>query len=303
MCLLDSACQSQTVPKENPGPTAADYEGWSLFADSRIGFKLPVPPGISAGKASATAAPYRFTSGDGSFVMTAWGGFSSSPLRIMEWQWSQARGAAGRTLVMQQKDSAGFVISGADRNGTKFFQKFVIRGDRLATFTLVFPESRLREFGALTSKIETAFNISASLPDPSRTTSAAARAPEANTSPNPSENIDLTPPPPSSAKKEFEQYLLKGQRIAVDRVLEKARAVRKSSSPASGSQEPSPQKSQETPVWTETAVENIPLAVPVTGQPGIVYSPYQENMPVDAVDLPSGTKVKCPYTGKLFRIP
>jgi hypothetical protein len=45
------------------------------------------------------------------------------------------------------------------------------------------------------------------------------------------------------------------------------------------------------------------VAVPVPGQPGFVYSPFLKNKIVDAVDIPGGTKVRCPWTDKIFRIP
>ncbi|HEX2747947.1 MAG TPA: hypothetical protein VHM91_08115, partial [Verrucomicrobiales bacterium] len=118
---------SQAVPKESPGLTSADYEGWSVFADARVGFQLPVPPGTKAVK---DVAPGRFTSEDGAWVLAVWGGVSATPARIMDWQWSQARAVAGRTCSVQRKDAAGFVISATDRSGAKFFQKFIIRGDR-----------------------------------------------------------------------------------------------------------------------------------------------------------------------------
>lgn len=48
----------------------------------------------------------------------------------------------------------------------------------------------------------------------------------------------------------------------------------------------------------------IPAALPVSGKPGFVYSPSAPDRGhVDVVGIPSGTKVKCPYTGSLFLVP
>ena len=52
--------------------------------------------------------------------------------------------------------------------------------------------------------------------------------------------------------------------------------------------------------------ENLPFGTPVAGRPGMVVSPYTDpskKQLVDVTGLPSGEKVKDPYSGKLFRVP
>lgn len=49
---------------------------------------------------------------------------------------------------------------------------------------------------------------------------------------------------------------------------------------------------------------NYPFATPVMGRKGHVRSPFAEDQGmVDVSDIPAGTKVRCPYTGKVFRVP
>lgn len=51
-------------------------------------------------------------------------------------------------------------------------------------------------------------------------------------------------------------------------------------------------------------VQDIPYGTPIAGRPGLVYSPFADkNKVVDVTGLPVGMEVKCPYTGKLFRVP
>ncbi|MEZ5304577.1 MAG: hypothetical protein R3F11_28615 [Verrucomicrobiales bacterium] len=48
----------------------------------------------------------------------------------------------------------------------------------------------------------------------------------------------------------------------------------------------------------------IPFGSRIAGRPGYVNSPFAaKNQLVDVTGLPEGTEVKCPYTGKLFRVP
>ena len=69
---------------------------------------------------------------------------------------------------------------------------------------------------------------------------------------------------------------------------------------------PTETKPEPKPEETKPAVtrEDLPFGQPVVGKKGYVYSPYAPDKgQVDVVDIPSGTKVKCPYTNKTFRVP
>ena len=47
-----------------------------------------------------------------------------------------------------------------------------------------------------------------------------------------------------------------------------------------------------------------PYGVKVPGKPGFVYSPFDKTAGVvDVQGMAPGTKVKCPYTGKVFIVP
>lgn len=52
------------------------------------------------------------------------------------------------------------------------------------------------------------------------------------------------------------------------------------------------------------ATIELPYGSPIAGRPGFVNSPYAaKHQLVDVTGLPVGMEVKCPYTGKLFRVP
>ena len=52
-----------------------------------------------------------------------------------------------------------------------------------------------------------------------------------------------------------------------------------------------------------TPRQDLPFGELVPGKTGFVYSPYSTKELVDVSGIPTGTKVKCPYSGKTFRVP
>ncbi len=52
------------------------------------------------------------------------------------------------------------------------------------------------------------------------------------------------------------------------------------------------------------ATSDLPLGIAIPGRPGFVNSPFAaKHQLVDVTGLPAGMEVKCPYSGKLFRVP
>ena len=291
LCALDAPCASAQARKfvvpelfrDDEAPVRV-YRHWTTFLHPRYGYLLPVPPEVRSIGVPEAASQTSFVSQDGSFTISAWGGLTSeSPTALFEAEWRRVHARYGRLITYQRKAWTWFVVSGTDREGTEFYEKFLLRGDHVGSFAITFPQSRMREFEPWVEQIEDGFRLVA-LPQGApelahRSRSAAVERPEyAETAPQESPRATYSrsteePRPSPRAKSEF----------TTPNPAQRQRAA----APSSAS----------------TSAQQLPVGAKAVGKPGFVYSPFDSGKLVDVVGVPSGTKVKCPDTMKIFLVP
>ena len=304
------------------GPSAAQtpqlpqrpiYNEWTVYVNPSLAWQVPVPPGLQAQSDPRRGRSCRFVSGDGAFSLKTWGGTltprAGGPL---EDAWQEALVLPGRSIDFQRRSGSGFVLAGVMRDGMEFYEKVILGNGAVAGMSITYPTSRMARYAPWVDEIEQGFRWhpqAAALTDggvPPRRgifsgvrdyftgedeRSGATREtrplppvqdPKPSPSPAPRDptrtKIDLTPPPPVKPK----------DRAPVE-PLEKPTVQ----PPAKPAPQPAPIKR-----------DDLPYGTPILGKPGYVYSPYDEKkQQVDVSGIPTGTKVKCPYTGKVFRVP
>jgi hypothetical protein len=64
-------------------------------------------------------------------------------------------------------------------------------------------------------------------------------------------------------------------------------------------------RTEESPPKSKPPAEdsNLQFGIPVPGKEGLVYSPYYSGGYVDVKGMPPGSKARCPYTKRIFRVP
>jgi hypothetical protein len=118
----------------------------------------------------------------------------------------------------------------------------------------------------------------------------------------------VSPPPATAAasKPELQAKPQEPKVVAVPQAPPPA-----ATAPSSPAKESSPAPSPAPPATPPTPAPSVPARIDdlpygdvIAGRPGFVHSPYAlKSQIVDVTGLRPGQEVKCPFTGKLFRVP
>ena len=139
-------------------------------------------------------------------------------------------------------------------------------------------------------------------PAPALVKSAPAPTPAAAPAPAPTPKVAAAPKvEPKPSPKVTPKPAAKSQPVETPKVASTAPAPAPAPAPSKPQTPPTPPPA---PAPAAAAAPKLPFGTAINGRPGFVNSPYAEkHQLVDVTGLSVGTEVKCPYTGKLFRVP
>ncbi len=290
------------------------YDQWTIFTHPKSGYQLPIPPRVRALGVPETQTKATFVSPDGGFAMTAWAGLTEeSPSHVFEREWRRAREQGGRAIDYQTKSKTWFVVSGTDASGMEFYHKFTMQGNHIGAFELSYPRARLWEFEPWVIGIEEGFRLVAppeGEPGPTpRFPGAPPRSIPGDPAPDSPDTTarETIPTRPTVRDREPGPTLPPASnRESASR--ETPPPTRTTPPPTRAEvklRDPSPSLKLDRPADPEPKAQttSLPIGKDAPGKPGFVYSPFDAGRLVDVSGIPSGTKVKCPYTMKIFLVP
>lgn len=295
MLNLSGAGPAMAQPPGRPAEPRPVYQQWTTYFNPRFAYEVPVPPGMRAQSDPRQGSSCRFVSADGLTVLKAWGQANSArggdP---MDEAWREALNLPGRRIEFRRRTPQAFVLAGTMADGSGFFEKVMPGRAATAGFTISYPRSLIRRMTNVVHEIELGFRWqlqggppgSRNLPPGGdlpggRGPWSDGESPDGSPTGGPwPPLVDPTSPPPSDVPGP-----------APDLSLENNQPPEP---PATPPVKPAPPPKR----------EDLPFGIVIPGKNGYVYSPFTDSKKeVDVTGIPTGTKVKCPYTGKVFRVP
>lgn len=128
-------------------------EGWMTYVNPRFGFSLPVPPGMKSTRPPDNGGGQQFLSLDGKVSLTAWGSFNVDELGNVETRYKDALAEPGRTITYKRKTDSWYVISGVNKDGTGFYEKYTADKNHTAGWIMTYPQAEEKKYAAWIERI------------------------------------------------------------------------------------------------------------------------------------------------------
>ena len=292
------------------------YSQWTTYSNPKYHYDVPVPPGMRAQSDPQKGGGCRFISDDGELMLKVWGsaltGQRGDPL---ESAWREALNQRGRRIEFQRRSTAGFVVTGENSDGTDFYEKVILGPTATAGANVSFPPALGSRFGPWLDEIEQGLEWHDHAPRMVRGEETLQRGILGDLR-NYFTGEDEEFLPRSYSGERVPAFPERGARSTPE--APEPAAIPRNSDQTKVDLTPPPARSRETPATapldkttrtqgtasTQSKREDLPYGIAIPGKKGFVYSPFSENkQQVDVTDIPTGTKVKCPYTNKVFRVP
>lgn len=134
-------------------PVTLGKDGWMMYENPRFGFVLPVPPGMKTLRPPDNGDGQAFSSMDGKVELTGWGSFNVENAALVDARYKDALAEEGRTITYKRKTDDWYVVSGVNKNGTGFYEKYTADKNYASGWVMTYPQAEAKKYAAWIERI------------------------------------------------------------------------------------------------------------------------------------------------------
>lgn len=139
----------------NPAPAGVTQQ-WKSYTNNRFGFRLTYPPSLIGGRDPENGAGKSFTSADGEFEVNVQGHFIQEG-QSLDSYYAENIAARKGTVSYSKKGRSWYVISGTNRKGFEYYEKFFVKDGNWVELHMVYPHSKASMYDSWVEGIEDYF--------------------------------------------------------------------------------------------------------------------------------------------------
>jgi len=134
-------------------PVTVDKDGWLLYHNERFGFVVPVPPDMRPLHPPVNGDGQAFVSADGKVQLSASGSFNVDHLGDVALRWKDALAESERTITYKRKTDTWYVISGVQKDGNGFYERYTADKNHCASWSMTYPQADEKKYAAWIERI------------------------------------------------------------------------------------------------------------------------------------------------------
>jgi hypothetical protein len=134
-------------------PLTPGKDGWMVYKNVRFGSVLPVPPGMVAQRPPDNGGGQSFTTADGKVTLLVFGSFNVDGNGDLDARWKDALAEPDRTITYKRKAEGWYVISGVNKDGTGFYERYDANSKYCAGWEMTYPQELEKKYAPWIERI------------------------------------------------------------------------------------------------------------------------------------------------------
>ena len=132
-------------------------DGWLHYQNSRFGFSISVPPGMTALRPPENGSGQEFRSLDGKVKVLVYGHFNLDGFGSVEESRKRELIEGERTITYKRKKANWYVVSGVYDNGTGFYQRYDANENHYAGRLITYPQAEEKKYSPWIERMAKSF--------------------------------------------------------------------------------------------------------------------------------------------------